>query len=339
MCRHFCNFLLTLAMFGIVAPGMGLELPAAEETPFQWLAASGETSGVRYATRKLQAVSLQNESGPPMEIREEEVRIDAQTTRITRQAYMTSVNGERRLVETSIEEIRKLPGDRVQATRTVSRRDPNGRFGVAQKEVQEMAPSGSDSYLIKKTLLQPGMDGNLVEREQIQQTERRKGNAAIEIERIRSVQGLNGGWNTAERRVSQNTTGEDQTQVEERVYRPDVNNRMALKQQIRSTEWKDAAGRHLQSESYDTGIEGKLLLSSRVTSQQTPLRNGRQQTTEILEESNPVAPGGSLRTVRKTVESLQSVGAGQTEKRVEILEPDLNGGWQSIHGRETIEKK
>ena len=339
MCRHLSNTLCVLVMLMIVPPGMGFQQTAQEEFSFRWLSDTGETGGVRYPTRKLEAVSLQNQGGPAMEIRQEEVRIDAQTTRITRQAYMTSVNGERRLMETAVEEVRKLPGDRFQATRTVMRRDVNGRLSIAQKEVQEMAPSGSDSYSIKKTLYQPGMDGALVEKEQIRQTERRKAGEAIEIEKIRSVQGLNGGWSTAERRVSQNTTGEDRTQTEERVYLPDVNSRMALKQQIRSTEWKDTAGRHLQSESFDTGIDGKLQLSRRVTSSQAPLRDGRQQTIEILEESNAISPNAGLRTVRRTVESLQIISSDRTEKRLEILEPDLNGGWQSIHNRKTIEVK
>jgi len=49
-----------------------------------------------------------------------------QTTRISRRAFTTSVNGTQQLAETTIEEIKRLPGGRVQAVRTVSGRMRTG---------------------------------------------------------------------------------------------------------------------------------------------------------------------------------------------------------------------
>jgi hypothetical protein len=339
-CRHTIIFLSILIFAGFESAMGYQEKPAQETTPFQWLTASGETAGVKYPTRTLQPLSLQTEGGPPARIEQEEVQVNPQTTRITRRVFNTSANGGHQLTETVVEEIKKLPGDRIQAVRTISRKDANGRFTPVQREIQEMAPSGTDAFQIKKTLFLPGINNSLIEKEQIQQTERRKGDAAVEIDRTRYVSGLNGAWSAAERRVSQNTLGKGQTQTEEQVYQYDVSNRLSLIQQLRVTEWKNASGQsQRQSEIYAPNIDGKFQLDSRTTIAQKPMKDGHQETTEILERPSPSAPNEGLRSVRKIVENLQLVGASKTEKQLEVLEPDLNGGWQSIHSQQHVEIK
>jgi hypothetical protein len=317
--------------------GMGFQQPAEKAAPFQWLAASGETSGVKYVTHSLKPLSIQTRSGPPVEIEQEEVKVDAQTTRMTRRAFMTFVNGERQLMETVVEEIQRMPGDRVHAVRTTSRKDLSNRFSPVEQEIQDMAPSGAEAYQIRKTLLLPGTGSALVEKEQIQQTERRKGDTIVEIDRVLYLPVMNGGWSAAERRISQNTLGKEQTRTEEQVYANDVNNRLALTQQIKVTEWGDSTGRNWQSESYALGLEGKLQLDSRVTILQKQMKEGRQQTTEILEKTSPTAHNEGLKLVRKIVENLKVLSPNETERQLEVLEPDLNGGLQSIHSRQGTE--
>lgn len=339
-CRHMIVFLNILIFAGFRSATGYQEKPAQETAPFQWITASGETAGVKYATHTLRALSLQTEGGPSAKIEQEEVKVDPQTTRITRHVFNASANGGRQLTEMVVEEIKKLPGDRIHAVRTVSRKDANGRFTPVQQEIQEMAPSGTDAFQIKKTLFLPGINNSLIEKEQIQQTERRKGDTAVEIDRTRYVSGLNGAWSAAERRVSQNTLGKGQTRTEEQVYQYDVNNRLSLIQQLRVTEWKNASGQNQrQSEIYAPNIDGKFQLDSRTTIVQKPLKNGQQETTEILERPSPSAPNEGLRSVRKIVENLQLVGAEETERQLEVLEPDLNGGWRSIHSQQHIEIK
>ncbi len=313
--------------------------PPEQASPFQWLASSGETSGIKYPTHRLQPLSIQNESGLPVEIEKEEIKVDAQTTRITSRSYVTSVNGGRQLTETVVEEIQRMPGDRVHAIRTTSRKDANGRINPVQQEIQEMAASGADSYQVKKTLLLPGYSGTLIEKEQVQQTERKKGDKTVEIDRIRYTAGISGGWSASERWVSQNTVGEERTQSEEQVYLYDVNKGLSLNRQIQATEWKDSAGRHLQSESFARDLEGRLKLDSRTTMLQTPQRNGKQVTTETVERQSPAAPNEGLKMVRKIVENLKVVSPNQTQRQIEVLEPDLNGGMRSLENRQSIEVK
>jgi hypothetical protein len=66
-----------------------------------------------------------------------------------------------------------------------------------------------------------------VEKEQIQQTERRTGDKSVEIDRIRYVVGGSFGWKAFERRVSQNKLGEEAVRSEEQVYEYDVNNKLS----------------------------------------------------------------------------------------------------------------
>jgi hypothetical protein len=318
MCRNASTILFAITIMAGFRPNISLGQSNDQALPFKWLDDSGETSGVKYQTHRLQPLSLQTEGGPPVQTEQEEVKVDAQTIRITRRAFMTSTNGDRRLTEIVVEEIQKMPGDRVHAVRTISRRDANGGLSTAQQEIQDIVPSGADSCQIKKTLLLPGNNGTLTEKEQVQQTERRTGDKAVEIVRTRYVAGLNGDWRAAERRVSQNTESEGQTRTDEQVYKNDVNNRLALSGRIESTEWKDTAGRHWQSESYTTDLEGKLQLDSHVVMIQKALKDGGQETKE------------GLRPVRRITEELQVLGPGETERRLEVWEPDQNGGWQNV---------
>ncbi len=330
MRRVFMAFNGITLLFAL-GPGTcpGQDRAKDEPPPFQWLDGSGETSGVRLATLKLRPLSLQTSGVPAVSIEEEKVQVDPRTVRVTRRVYNASVSGGRELTETVVEEIRSLPGDRVQAERTVSRRDANGRFSAVRKETQEITPLGTDAFQVRRTLLLPGVNNTLVEKEQIQQTERRKGESVVEIDRTRYVPDANGKWGTAERRVSRNTLGKDRTLSEEQVYRSDFNNRLSLAQQLRVNEWTDAAGQtRLQSEVYEPDIEGKFRLGSRTTLVQTPLQNGRQETTEVLERPSPTAPNAGLRTVRKIVENLRVIGPDQTERQLDVLEPDVNGRWQ-----------
>ena len=214
-------------------------------------------------------------------------------------------------------------------------------MSVAQKETQEVVSSGTDTYRITKTLLLPGINNALVEKEQVQQIEKRKGDSFVEIDRTRYEPGLDGKWNALDRRVSQNRLGKDQTQTDEQVYRYDVNRQqLSLTQQVKVSEWKDSSGqKRLQSETFAMGLDGKLQLDSRLTMVQRDLGSQRQETTEIIESPNHASPGEGLKVVRKLIENSQPLGSNQTERKLEVLKPDLNGGMQSIHNQTTIEKK
>ena len=334
--------IILLVVFGFAVLAFGVQTPKsfAENSEFRWLEGSGDTEGIKYSTRQLQPLSLQTYSGHPVEIEREEARLNSQTTRITSRTFSTSVNGERRLIETIVEEIKKTPSGEMSAVRTTSRRDVNGQMSVARKETQEVASSGNDVYRISKTLLLPGINNALVEKEQVQQIEKRKGDTFVEIDRTRYELGLDGKLNALDRRVSQNRLGENQMQTDEQVYRYDINRQLSLTQQVKVSEWKDSSGqKRLESETFAMGLDGKLQLDSRLSMVQRDLGSQRQETTEIIESPNPAAPGEGLKVVRKFIENSRPLGTNQTERKLEVLKPDLNGGMQNMHTQNTIDKK
>jgi hypothetical protein len=326
--------IMLLVLFGSAAMVLGMQAPksSGKSREFRWLDASGNTEGINYSTHQLQPLSLQTYDGPPMEIEREETRLNSQTTRITSRKFNNSVNGERRLVETIVEEIKQAPSGDVSAVRTTSRLDINGRLNVAQKEAQEIAASGNDTYRITKTVLLPGISGVLVEREQVQQIEKRKGDSFVEIDRTRYAPGIDGRWNALDRRVSQSRLGKEQIQTDEQVYQYDVERKLSLTQQVKVSEWKDASGqKRLQSEIYGMGLDGKLRIERRSSMVQRNLGGQRQETTEIVEEPNRAAPSEELRLVRKFIERNEPVGPNRTERKLDVFQPDLNGGMQSLH--------
>ena len=224
--------------------------------------------------------------------------------------------------------------------RTISRPDASGRMRVASQEIQEAVASGAERFQISKTLLLPGVNGALVEKERIQQLEQRKGTSSVEIERTRYEPDFDGKWNAIDRRVSQNQLRNDQVQTEEQAYRFDVNRHLSLTQQIKTSEWKDPSGqRRLQSEISVVDLDGKLRLDARVTLVQKNLGNQGQETTEVIETANPAATGEELKPVRKIVEYSKPLNLKQTEKTLEVLKPGLNGSMESIYSQKTIATK
>ncbi len=334
------SLLFFFSMLLVASQGVGFQKQSEEAEPFQWLISTGETAGVSYITHRVSQISLQTESGPPVEIKTDETRVNSQTTRIIRKSFSRSANGARLLSETTVEEINRLPGDRVRAVRTVSQPDANGRLRVIRQETQEIAKTGADIYRITKTVSLSGSNSVLEEKEQVTQVEKRSGEKSIDIDRVRYIPSANGTWDLAERRVSRNIVDKEETQTDEDVYSSDVNNGVSISQKLKILELQDETGRiNRRSESYASGNGGILRLNRRLTIVQTPLTNGRQQTIQTIETRSPVAANENLRLVQKVIENLQANGANETKRQVQVLEPDLNGGMRTIENWQSIELK
>jgi hypothetical protein len=311
----------------------------SEPVQFQWLSGSGETVGVKYKTNTLTPLALPTDNAAAaVEVEQEVVKVDDQTTRTIRRAFDNSVNGERRLIESVVEEIQKMSNGSMRAVRTISRKDGSGSLSPIQRDIQELTPAGTNKFQIKRSLLQPGLNGTFVEKEQIIQNEALKQDKIVEIDRIRYMPDSNGKWNAIDRRLSKNNLG-DQIRTGEEVYRYDVNSKPMLTQQNKVTEWADAAGqRHRKSESYVPNLQGELELSGRRTILQKALPNGNQQTTEVLEMKSPSAPGEGLRLVQKVVENVK-LRNNEKERQIEVLEPDANGRLTTVRTWLSLEEK
>jgi hypothetical protein len=310
------------------------------QVPFRWLEASGETVGVRLDTHTLDKLTLGSEYGSASEAEKETVPLGANGTKTTIKIYGRDVNGNRQLIETSVEEIRNLADGRTDATRTISRRGADGRLRPIRKDVQETAPTGANSYQTTLTTDLPSSSGSLVRTEQIVQTEKAKGENQIEIDRTHMLRSGGGSWETSDRRISTTRKSGDQFSTDEAVYRYDVNGNYKLDQRMSSRQWRDPQGQEQREVStYRSDQSGTLKLDARTRIVKQNMPDGTSQTTQVLEQQNPVAPSGSLRLVEQITEYVRLAGDDRLERDLYVQTPDLNGQSQTVYSQRIVEFK
>jgi hypothetical protein len=341
-------FLGTLAANAVTSPPAEPAFQAAQpqgeqqkaQVPFRWLEASGDTAGVRLATRSLERLTLGSEYGTASEAEKETVPLGSDGTRTTVKIYDRDVNGSRRLIETVVEEVRNLPGGRTDATRVVSRRDVDGRLKPIRKDSQETTPTGSNAYQTTMTTQLPGPSGSLVRAEQIVQKEQAKGESQIEIDRIHMLKGGSGNWETNDRRVSTTRKSNDQFSTDEAVYRYDTNGNFQIDRQVTSKEWRDSRGREQREVStYRSDLSGRLNLDTRARISRESLPDGTTQTSQVLEQQNPASPSEGLRLVERITEYVRVAGSDRRERELYVQAPDPNGQNQTVYSQRIVEFK
>jgi len=298
---------------------------------FHWLQGSGETRGIVYEGRKLTSLMVERADQASVEVETETSRPDANSMRTTRRVFGIGANGERRLVELTVEDIRIAGGERISASRTVSRRDANGRMSLVRKDTQETAPGGPGEFRTQTTIQLANANNRLDPSEQIVQLERKKSDDVCEIDRTQMLPNTNGGWSAAERRMSATRTSEGQTSVTEDVYRQDAAGKLSLNRRISAREWTDAQGReNQQSDTYLSDLHGRLQLDSRSILIQETFADGSRQTSQTMMQISPAHPSEGLRLIEKVIETARPADAKTTEKETEVQAPDANGVLRTI---------
>ena len=336
MMRPVVSFLLLSLFTAFPVLAQDKDKPPA----FKWLSTSGEASGVRLETHKLQTISI-SQYGSAAEAETETVPLGSGGKKTTTRVYDTDANGKRALVETVVEEIRDLPGGRTEATKTVSRPDMNGRTSVVLKYTQEVIPSGANSFQIQFTIQSAGSQGGaLVTTEKLIQNEVQKGPNESEIDRISMVPGPNAAWVTRERRISTNKKNGAQSNADEVVYSPDTNGKLQVKNRITSREWTDAPGKESREiTTLVSDLSGRLILDNRIHLTREKTDADEQQTTQTVTGPNPAAPSSGNRVIEKITETIRPAGSGATERYVPVLNPDLNGNNQTTYTLRTTQIK
>lgn len=308
--------------------------------PFRWLDASEETQGVRLATGTLDRLKLGSEYGSASEAEKETVPLGSDGTRTTVKIYDRDVNGNRRVIETVVEEVQNLPGGRTNATRTTSRRDVDGRLKPIRRDTQETVPTGTNAYQTTTTIQVPGSSGSLARAEQIIQKEQAKGENQVEIDRIHMLRGVSGNWETNDRRVSTTRKTGDQFSTDEAVYRYDTNGKYQIDRQLSSRQWRDSQGREQREVStYRSDLSGRLNLDTRTRISKEALADGTTQTTQSLEQQNPAAPSEGLRVVERITEYVRLTGGDKRESELYVQTPDPNGQNQTVYSQRIVEFK
>lgn len=265
---------------------------------------------------------------PYQDIEKETVRVNATTTRTTTRTFVRDSDGNKILFQVREEEKQTLPGGDSKVVRTTSNPDANGNLQMVQRENQETLKTSPGVEETKTTVMLPGINGGLAPAMQILEFEKRSGKT-VEIQKTTQLPDGAGSWQVAE--VRHTTTKEDNKNrsTEEFVSRPDLDGNLGEITRTVGKESEDGSGDKQKSEeTYSIDQPGaprdkSLHLVERVTTTQRRTADS-EQTTKVLEQTNPGDPGAGLwvSTVNKEGERLGPAGVQGTET---IQQRDANG--------------
>lgn len=312
-----------------------------ESSPaFRWLTNAGETRGLGFDTHTIEQRRVDELRYSSAETETEIVRINNHTVQTTHRSYDLDANGRRQLVETVVEKISSQPSGKINAERTTSKRNTNGKFRVIRQDVQEMTPLGKDRYETNTTVFLPDINDSMSESEKIRQVERRTTGGIIELDRTQWLPNSNGEWSVSERRLSTTRDTKYQVLTDEEVYRSDTNEELSLVEKSSSREWTDGEGRDRRSvETFKMDLDGRLSLNSRLMLVQTAFSDGTQQVIQELELRDPGTASSSLRLVEKIVETSIGVSPDTIEKETEVQARDVNGVLRTVRIHKVVEVK
>jgi hypothetical protein len=227
------------------------------------------------------------------------IRINATTTQTTTRTFVRDGNGEKTVLQITEEERQTLPGGNSKSLRTTSNPDSNGNLQVVQREVQETVKSSPDVEETTTTVMLPSVNGNLAPATKMEEQRTRSGDT-VEIQETTLVLDGAGNWQVGEtRQVTTEDEGKNRSK-EERVARPNFEGKLSDVSRTVSKVSEDPTGERRNSETtYSIDVPGvgrddSLHLVQRVISSQRT-DSGNQQTTRLVERSNPGDPDAGLR--------------------------------------------
>lgn len=336
-----CGLLLQAAAAQSPATKSGGE--AAKKDPlaaFRWLDAAGDSQSLILAGRQLSSLGADIRKQGLTDVESEVSRTGPNSMRTTRRVYDRSTGGERVLVEVVVEDVRTSGADAFNATRTTSRRDVNGNMQVAMKLVQDTSPAGSATYRTRITVSGPGPNGPLSPSQEIVQVERKTAEGVVEIERSLQLPRADGGWTTADRRLSTTRVQNGQVLTEESTYRRDANGNLILNQKELSRESTDPQGRVVQEREISLpNASGRLELDQRLTLVRQTYADGSQQTTQNRFQRSGADPSAGLKMVEAIVQSDSPANSTAKERVTAVQTPDANGKLQTVAYTKSIQQK
>lgn len=309
----------------------GAQESSDEPPAFRWLEPNRPAETVFHPTHQVDIVRLAGEFSTRTEVEEEVVQKGPNSRQLVRRVYDRDESGVRRLVQREEELLTSHPDGAQEAEMTISRLDPNGRFQVVEKRVQQTSVSGPDAFQTETTTYAPGAGGGLQPFEFIRQTERKRADR-VEAEKTVYRYGGNRNWEPMERRQTiarSGASGEwsSQEEVFQRKHQVDL----TLSETSSSREWKDDQGRvHRTTEFHLSDPSGRLSLDRRIRTVLEEVGEGATRVVQEVEQTNPAAPREGVQLVERLVESVEALPSGGERRRVEIQGRDGSGRLQPI---------
>jgi hypothetical protein len=282
-------------------------------------------------TVDVRSLKIQGSDGslnPYQDVETKTFRVNDTTTQTTTRTFVRDGNGEKTIFQITEEERQTFPGGNSKVLRTTSNPDANGNLQVVRREVQETVRNSPDVEETKTTVMLPNVDGNLAPAMKTQEQQTRSGDK-VEIQETTLMSDGSGNWQVGEtRQVKIEDEGKNRSK-EERVSRPNFDGKLSEVSRTVSKESEDPSGGRRNSEAtYSIDVPGvgrdsSLHLVQRVTSTQRT-DSGSQQTTKLVERSNPGDPDAGLRISIVTADIVRFGPSGAEATRT-IQERDTSG--------------
>jgi len=285
--------------------------------------------------RSLQTRGPDGNFQPYQDIETETVHVNAATTKTTTRTFVRDSSGAKTLFQVTAEEKHSLPGGDSKVVRTTSNPDANGNPQVVQREVQETHKISPNVEETKTTVMLPDINGGLAPATQTLERQKRSGDT-VEIKKTTLLSDGTGGWQVGETRQSTVKDDGKNRSKEERVSRPDGEGQLNEITHTVGKESEDASGQKRNSEetySVDVpgaGRDGGLHLVQRVTTTQRA-GAGNQQTTEVVEKSDPGDPSAGLQVTTVSIDTVRSGASGaQATRTIQMRDANGNLGVVSV---------
>ena len=309
---------VAIALFGLV---MGPATPAVAQDS-------------KVSSTVVERPSINGESTVLLDVENDTVRIDAETSRRTRREYASDADGRRRLVVTIEENRVDRPDGGQSIVRNFTVPDVNGRPRATRRETEETVPEGGGVFRTLIEVSVPGVNrGRFVSTERVEQTERRDGEQVLEIDRTTyTSQTTRGAWAVRGRRTVRRDYGDHGVRAVESIYTRDGSGNLVLTDQIVSREWTGTGGReHRTEEIFAKDIRGQVRsreprLFQQVQVIRTNRSHGAWKTTRVVKETR----GRRLLVVERVIEVSRSDVRGGTVVERETQRLDVNGKLQTV---------
>jgi hypothetical protein len=272
---------------------------------------------------------------PYQDIEKTTVQINATTVRSTTRAFGRNADGAKTLVQVTEEEAHTTPGGGSNVVRTTSNPDANGRLQLVRREFEETKKISNAVEETKKTVMLPGIDGDLAPAMQTHERRERSANDTVVSQKTTMLADGAGKWQVGEvRQATTRQEGKERT-TEERVSRPDLEGRLGEISRTVSKESDNAPGETRNTvETYSVDVpgsprDGNLHLVERATTAQSTSPTGQQTTSRQVEKADPGDPGSGLRVSIVTTDTVRPGSAGARATQTIQLR-DANGDFEVV---------
>jgi hypothetical protein len=269
---------------------------------------------------------------PYQDIERETLTVDPSTLRTTMRTFARDVNGRKAQVQVTEEEKYILPGEDSNIVRVTYNPDVNGRLQPVQREIVETRKIGKDVEETNTTVMQTNISGGLAPVFKTHELRKRAANDTVESEKTTWLPDGNGNWQLSEIRQSITTQEAKDRKIEERVFRPDAEGKLAQISRVVNQESESTSGeKRSVVETYSIDVpgttrDGSLHLIERETSTERSSSTGERATEQQVEQTNPGDPGAGLR-VSVMVDGKTVPGPSGEQATVTIRARDSNGNF------------